>query len=428
MVYSVRLGRGLRVSLIALQGMIRLVPMIRGIGNGSKWIFSVTARVAALVLLSYAGTTLAAPRQAPYPISSPNPSYTIHSVNLTAHAPPGCVRLNFSVDAHGLPEDIEVWSHYPSGALDKVAADGLARWRFHPAMQDGRAVEWGPEFQEFVYDRSQAWLSQQIISLGLQVNSWTSGMVNVGGRNGVEPNSVNPSLATLIWLCRQPLSHGIAIMASRTSPSTGPASSSEDQLNALDPKITIGANLLSSALSAVSVRIRFCVDTKGRIENTIIGKHGHNNSLSKIARMAIEQTEFLPLVAGNMPQQLCGLTARVTIDDQSSNRDVKVGNINLVGYDSNDRGPQPPHFSSERPVKISLQIPPGTALPPVAKVELRFCIEKDGSVSNPVVVNADPPKYFDEAARQTVLGWRFAPPSRQICDVYQSVKFPLAQQ
>jgi protein TonB len=42
-------------------------------------------------------------------------------------------------------------------------------------------------------------------------------------------------------------------------------------------------------------------------------------------------------------------------------------------------------------------------------VEVKFTVSTDGSVRNPVVVNAQPKKIFDRAALQAVKGWKYNP-------------------
>jgi periplasmic protein TonB len=42
-------------------------------------------------------------------------------------------------------------------------------------------------------------------------------------------------------------------------------------------------------------------------------------------------------------------------------------------------------------------------------VELRFTINPDGSVSNPTVIRAQPPRVFDREATRAILRWKFRP-------------------
>jgi len=52
----------------------------------------------------------------------------------------GAVKLRFTVTAAGGVRDIQVvWSR-PAGVFDREAKRALARWRFKPALTDGRAV------------------------------------------------------------------------------------------------------------------------------------------------------------------------------------------------------------------------------------------------------------------------------------------------
>lgn len=391
--------------------------------RASKLRCSSSEVLAVLLLLFFTTPALADPTPAPTPISSPNPSYTVHSINALAHASPSCVRLNFSVTARGTPEHIEVWSHYPTGVFDEVALKGLARWRFKPVEGDAKRVAWQPVFQEFVYDRPSARITRTFLSLGSQLNSFGIGLANVGPPNGLDRNSPNPNLATLIWLCRQPISHGVAVMTPPALTSYNHNPSTGHQLDIVNPAVTVATGLPRPLTSQVVIPIRFCVDSSGVVENTVTNNE-HGNTV-ETARAALERAAFTPLMIGSKAQELCGLTVNVTLYGPRTAVGRKIGEIELAEYDSNHGGPQPPKFLSERAVKISLHIPAGAILPPVAKVDMRFCINKNGDVENPEVVHAKPPKYFNKAAIQTVSGWRFARSSHRICDVYESVKFPL---
>ena len=52
----------------------------------------------------------------------------------------GIVRLRFVVDADGSVRDVEVVSSEPEGVFDRAAGAAAARWRFAPAVKDGRPV------------------------------------------------------------------------------------------------------------------------------------------------------------------------------------------------------------------------------------------------------------------------------------------------
>jgi TonB family protein len=51
----------------------------------------------------------------------------------------GTVVLMIVVDAHGMPRDIRVVKPLGLG-LDEKAIEAVQKWRFRPAMKDGRAV------------------------------------------------------------------------------------------------------------------------------------------------------------------------------------------------------------------------------------------------------------------------------------------------
>ena len=65
-------------------------------------------------------------------------------------------------------------------------------------------------------------------------------------------------------------------------------------------------------------------------------------------------------------------------------------------------------------------------------VKLEFTINQDGTVSNPSVVEAEPRRVFDQAARRAILKWKFKP---RIVDgkpvahrATQTIEFKLAQE
>ncbi len=56
----------------------------------------------------------------------------------------GTVLLRVLIDAHGVPERIEIEKSSGHAALDRSAREAVLRWRFAPAMRDGKAQPtWG---------------------------------------------------------------------------------------------------------------------------------------------------------------------------------------------------------------------------------------------------------------------------------------------
>lgn len=73
----------------------------------------------------------------PVPIESPRPRYPARALR---RGESGEVLLRIQVDARGVPSDVEVASSSGSRDLDRAATSAARRWRFRPAMRDGRPV------------------------------------------------------------------------------------------------------------------------------------------------------------------------------------------------------------------------------------------------------------------------------------------------
>ncbi|WP_031387188.1 energy transducer TonB [Desulfonatronum thiodismutans] len=98
--------------------------------------------------LALAGLPLAAPPPAPTgpvaytqsltPISQVPPQYPVRA---RRQGISGWVRLEFVVNPDGSVRDVSVVEAEPrEGIFDQEAVRALSRWRFHPQMQDGKAV------------------------------------------------------------------------------------------------------------------------------------------------------------------------------------------------------------------------------------------------------------------------------------------------
>lgn len=227
---------------------------------------------------------------------------------------------------------------------------------------------------------------------------------------------------TLAWLCRLPLMHGVHIVA--RAPATKPAASKTDNSWPDYESVVLPAGILPTNSASGHARIQFCVDVQGRLSNTVVETATPDPLYGYAARRVMEQVNLSAREVSKQPVSTCGLSALVTFSGSAGKQ--KAGSIGRIG-DVRLSGTTPvPAFKSAKPAKVALHIPVGTKLPPVAKVEVRFCIDKDGSVSEPEVIKATPARYFDQAAIETVKGWRFASSTRRLCDVYQWVKFPLS--
>lgn len=372
--------------------------------------------VPSLVVSLACGVAYAGVEQAPSPLSTPAPTLEYHSVNRIEHAPPSCIRLAYKVNAQGIPEDLRVWSYYPTPVFRKMATSGLLHWTFKPATVNGRPIDSDWLFQDFVYGLTEASIVRIFNKIA---DSAAMGLDPVGGLAGLKSNEITPSTATLHWICQQPITHGVRVVYAKPPDTEASATESAGEM---DPIVAVGHSDALDALAGKAVVVHFCVDDKGRISNTVLHSPVKAMESLSFARLLLERVRFSVLKIGGKAEMLCGLKARINF---FGNTKGAAGEVKLVKYSSRDNGPQPPAFKSEKPVRLSLHIPPGTKLPKVAKVDLRFCIGKNGEVEDPKVVDANPAKYFDNAAIETARNWTFARSDHRICDVYQSVEFPL---
>ena len=74
----------------------------------------------------------------PQPISTPAPRYPAQALR---RGEEGTVMVSARISADGVPSSVEVARSSGSRLLDRAAVDAVRRWRFRPAMADGRPVE-----------------------------------------------------------------------------------------------------------------------------------------------------------------------------------------------------------------------------------------------------------------------------------------------
>ncbi|MDR7098497.1 protein TonB [Lysobacter niabensis] len=71
----------------------------------------------------------------PQPISTPSPKYPAQALR---NGERGTVTVSVEIGADGVPTDVGVARSSGSRQLDRAAVDAVRRWRFRPAMVDGR--------------------------------------------------------------------------------------------------------------------------------------------------------------------------------------------------------------------------------------------------------------------------------------------------
>ncbi len=225
---------------------------------------------------------------------------------------------------------------------------------------------------------------------------------------------------TLAWLCAQPLMRKQTIVASQF------AEGSNENQNKIHGsplgQINIAPGMLPGGATPGAARIRFCVDSKGRIADTVIEQSSPRGFYDKLAREVLEKSSFFARKIGNTAVLTCGLTVSMRFPGDKRRT---VGKIDKMRFMTLTNVSPVPRLKWQKPVKIALSIPVGTRLPRVARVEVRFCIHKNGTVFEPVVIRAEPKRYFDQAALETVKEWQFGLLPKPMCDVYEWTRFPL---
>lgn len=73
----------------------------------------------------------------PQPISTPSPKYPAQALRKGEQ---GTVMLSAEIGVDGVPSSVEVAKSSGSRALDRAAVEAVKRWRFRPAMAEGRPV------------------------------------------------------------------------------------------------------------------------------------------------------------------------------------------------------------------------------------------------------------------------------------------------
>lgn len=73
----------------------------------------------------------------PQPISTPSPKYPPQALRKGEQ---GTVMVSAEIGVDGVPSSVEVANSSGSRALDRAAVDAVKRWRFRPAMTEGRPI------------------------------------------------------------------------------------------------------------------------------------------------------------------------------------------------------------------------------------------------------------------------------------------------
>lgn len=324
-----------------------------------------------------------------------------------------CATYLMTVGADGKPRDVRIWSQFPRSATQfaRAGQKAMKEWTFHPHHVNGKPVATDnvSMVMSYLVHHEDSKRDENSV-LGSHIMSHHT-------------EHVSAEQATLRWLCSQPPLHGVSITVKRAG---NPAQYAWIPSGAIlpDPVAWIAAGSLPAGARPGQVRMRFCIDPQGRVADTMVLKSSPHGVYDQAALQALDATRFTVRKIHGAAVESCGLKVLAKF---TGGTDGTVGLLKNLTFDDLKGVAPVPRLVEQKPVRISLSIPAGTPLPKVAKVELRMCIDKDGKVSQPSVVQSDPPQYFDKAALETVSGWRFASPPRRMCDVYQSVQFPLGR-
>ncbi|GEM_PF-4748819 len=328
----------------------------------------------------------------------------------------GCVGMVFSVSRTGRVANIRVLSAYPRWGFVKPSRDAIAQWRFLPPLIDGKPVPTPRVRQIFIF---QVHANPNILGSHLHANS-----------REIEKQVHD----TLSWMCAQPLflvrpipilaAHPASRAAPRPpAPSTAPAILTYLPAASINPAVILARRLLPEPQST-TVTARFCIDPKGRLANVVL-RGARSTARAASALAALDALDFSARTIDKIPVWTCGLTTRMRFF--APPRHGRIGAIERTRFTVLSGTPPTPPLRAAKPPRIALSIPPRLLghLPPVARIEVEFCIRPDGTVTSAHVVHAEPAQIFNRAALETVRGWRFAAPGVEMCNIYQSVAFKI---
>lgn len=309
----------------------------------------------------------------------------------------GCVRLVFRIDPDGKASHVEVLSAFPDPKSTTnhyvyVSKRALAESTFKPAVKDGKAVS-----AETAFTYAFAIASDKEME------------------------------ATDQWLCEVPLfmATPINIYRANASKATSKADSGATP-ESEQPKATLDQTV-QTGKRPVTVTAEFCIDPQGRLANvTLDGGDRLDRQAALIALDSLHYRGRKLKADGSSSANMiwtCGLHRDVEF--YSQDREGVVGRIDDAGFNELISVPADPKLLASSGQAMQIKVPLNAALPPKAVVTVEFCIDRDGSTSDRQIVEAKPPKLFDDMMLQYVAGWRFAPQDLRMCNVYRTLQFAI---
>lgn len=307
--------------------------------------------------------------------------------------------IGFRLDAQGRPTHLQSLASYPNGAFDVGAVRTIAKWRFRVTDKHGHPATLSkPNF------------IGQVIRFRIY-----------GKPHGVAG-----------WICYQPTPRTlVASPAPATAGihiSTGQHKQRVDVISMPDPN--------REPLTNGWVDVKLCVNAKGHVANARVKESSPKGLYDRAALTALRSWFFsvrhrkrdtvtslfrnrgefsTPRFVDGKPVKTCGLSYRIAV----------------IGAASLARGPAGVNQRLTAIPVRDLGLPKGR-VPRKGRGTLRFCSDRDGSVSGTRVVKSHPRSVFDKAAEQMLHVWDYWPMTvkdRTVrsCGVRETVVFKLGR-
>lgn len=287
----------------------------------------------------------------------------------------GCVRVIFKLDAKGRPTHIESRLSVPSGVFDHAAIETISQWRFSVKNQTMNFADEG------------SYINQTIAFF-------------LGGDTTRSQSIVN-------WACTQPAPRVLVV-----SPAPGKSNiriSNKQESRGVDIVHMPDPN--RKPLPNGWVDVKFCIDSQGNVTHAFTESSSPRGLYDRIALTALKSWPFTARSIRNSAVETCGMSYRIRIIGSATlaKRPVVI-NQNATAVQSAD-----------------LRMPKGRGNRG-GQVTLRFCVDKNGKVSQTKVTRSRPTKLFDQAAIHVLRVWTFWPRTLnekpvRTCNLEETVTF-----
>lgn len=340
-----------------------------------------------------------------HPLKRFKPIYPPRAAGLGRSA---CLMVDFSVAPDGSVKNVRLLTAYPE--LEKLyrfgiveaAEDAVAHWRFRPVLEAGKPSTVPHVGQEIIFSMR--------------------GM----------PRPVGD---TLSWLCegRAFPVRAIRILRSPEVATSSPAieatspaplwiSNAGDETSQFSVAVGQEASQFLELGRTATVNTDFCVDPRGRLADLVLaGADATARSAALVAMNAVNWSA--PREVKGQRVWSCGLRVRVHLFAHP--KGTLLGMISRGHFQTLSGKPSQPRMISSPRFRLALHVPEGVHLPPMAKIEVRFCIDRDGRTSHREVTEAVPPNVFNREILTMVSGWHFPRRRHVMCDAYETLQFKI---